>query len=476
MNPILRKAICAATLLIETFCSQANAQSALLNDGAVVYLENAASLYVQGALETKTTGSFTNNGTIHISGHLIHNASGNLNSISAGTFRFNGTSNQQISGSGTNGFYNLTIDKSGGELQLQTGIRVSNQLALTNGNLFLNNQLTDLLTSGSIVGETGTRRIYDNVTNNGTIRVTQTLNAPSAVNPGNLGAIITSSQNLGATTITRGHHQQFIVSANSIARYYDIAATNNSGLNATLRFNYFDNELNGQTESELIQWYSPNYGTTWNKAAGTVNTSSNYVDRTTISSFQRISLISYNITALPVKLLSFTANKNAADKVDLAWTTTEEINTSHFDIERSADGRQWERIGRKTALNRGTYTNNYTFTDANPFSGANYYRLRMQDFDDHHEYSPVRMVTIGKTSGATVYPTLAVSGQQLFITGITPSNASIEVFDNRGRLLQKERPSANSFNLVQLAAGIYHIRITNTSTGELAGVQKIVIH
>jgi hypothetical protein len=475
MNPTLLKAACAATLLIGTFCTKAVSQSALLNDGAVVYLENAASLYVQGAMETKSSGSFTNNGTIHVSGALIHNASGNINNLSAGTFRFNGTANQTISGTGTTGFYNLTVDKSAGELQLQRGISISNQLTLTNGNFFLNNQLADLLTAGDLIGETSSRRVYDNVGNTGSIRVTRTLNAPSSANPGNLGAIITSSQNLGATTITRGHHQQFIVSANSIGRYYDIQPANNSSLNATLRFNYLDGELNGQTEAELIQWYSPDFGTTWNKAVGTVNTSANYVDRANISSFNRISLITYNITALPLKLLAFTANKNANDKVDLAWTTVEEINTSHFDIERSADGRQWMKIGRRNAINRQAYTANYTFNDAAPLAGSNYYRLRMQDLDDRFEYSPVRLVNIGKASAATIYPTLTKSGQQLFVTGITTGTGAIEVFDSKGRLLQQEKLTTGSFYLHQLAAGIYHIRIINTNTGEIAGTQKIVV-
>lgn len=476
MNPTLLKTICVATLLFETFCTKANAQSALLNDGATLYLQNAASLYIQGALETKSTGTFTNNGTIYISGQLLHNASGNLNTTSAGTFRFNGNTNQSISGSGTTGFYNLTVDKPAGELQLQTGILVSNQLTLTSGNLFLNNHLVDLLTSGSVSGEIAARRVYDNVGNSGSIRATTTLNAPVLANPGNLGAMITSTQNLGATTVTRGHHQQFIVSANSIGRYYDIAPANNSSLNATLRFNYLDGELNGQNEPELIQWYSPDFGTTWNKAVGIVNTSGNYVDRANISSFNRISLISYNINALPLKLLTFTANKNSADKVDLAWTTMEEINTSHFDIERSTDGRQWQKIGRKTAINRQAYTASYAFTDATPFAGANYYRLRMQDLDDHFEYSPVRMVMIGKSAVATVYPTLAASGQQLFVTGVTIASTAIELYDSKGSLLQKVKLSGTSFNLPTLPAGVYQIRILNTATGEQAGVQKIVIH
>jgi hypothetical protein len=70
------------------------------------------------------------------------------------------------------------------------------------------------------------------------------------INPGNLGAFITSAANVGVVTIRRGHVSQSGAGlASSINRYYSITAENNTNLNATLRLKYFDAELNGQNRS-----------------------------------------------------------------------------------------------------------------------------------------------------------------------------------------------------------------------------------
>lgn len=282
-----------------------------------MYLQGSANIYVQGNFENKSTGQFTNSGAVHITGNLVHNASSNLNATASGLFRLYGTSTQLISGANQPNFYNLAIDKTTGECELQTNLYLSNQLTLSSGNVFLNNRQINLLTTGELNGETNSKRIYDNPTNTGTITITKLLNAPAATNPGNLGAIITSAQNLGSTIITRGHHEQFIVSANSVSRYYDIIPASNSSLNATLRFNYFDSELNGQVEGNLVQWHSPDNGIIWSKRGGTVNTGSDYVDLGGIDSFHRISLISNSIVPLPLHLLTFTAAKTS--QVWLTW-------------------------------------------------------------------------------------------------------------------------------------------------------------
>jgi hypothetical protein len=457
-------------------CSQLKAQNALLNDGNSIYLESAASIYIQGNLENKSTGSFTNSGSVYISGNLIHNGSGNLNATNTGIFRFNGTGNQTISGSKQPDFYNLTLDKSSGELQLQTGFSLSNHLTFTSGKLFLNNQHIDLLNSGQLINETATNSIYDNATGTGTIKIVQTLNAPSAVNPGNLGAIITSTQNLASTTIIRGHAQQFIVSANSITRYYDITPSMNTGLNATLRFNYLDTELNSQPEDELVQWHSSMSNGVWTKRGGTVNMSSDNVILSTIDTFSRVSLISHKILPLPLKLLMFTATKTSFGKTLLQWKTAEEIGCSHFNIERSEDGRQWTKIGITPALGQQGAIQSYQFTDQSPVNGSNYYRLKQVDLDGRYDYSPVRLINFGNQTSVSIYPTLIKGNSTLFIAGISPENILVELYDNNGKLLSKTKLYSNSIQLPQLPVGTYHVKVINLYNRQIVTTQQILVY
>ena len=64
--------------------------------------------------------------------------------------------------------------------------------------------------------------------------------------------------------------------------------------------------------------------------------------------------------ALPVTLLSFTAVKqNTAVKV--SWSTSQEVNSQLFDVERSADGNSFTKIGTVTAQGSSSIKVDYSF-------------------------------------------------------------------------------------------------------------------
>ena len=135
------------------------------------------------------------------------------------------------------------------------------------------------------------------------------LNNPSAINLGNLGAVITSNTNLGNTTIRRGHKVQTGISGsnNSILRYFDIIPTNNTALKASLRFYYFDAELNSLSEAKLYHWQSSNL-VNWNfMGADSRDVNANYVERKTYGKFDRVTLataVAPTITCPPNQTVS----------------------------------------------------------------------------------------------------------------------------------------------------------------------------
>ncbi|MCB9265047.1 MAG: hypothetical protein H6558_08490, partial [Lewinellaceae bacterium] len=131
----------------------------------------------------------------------------------------------------------------------------------------------------------------------GEVVKTTTLSAPAAVNPGNIGATITSGQDLGSTTIRRGHPPHTIYGAEGIRRYYDISPANNTGLAATLRLAYLDHELNGIEEAELeaVKKVDPSwhYYTT-----NTYDLAANYVETDGIDAFN-----TWTLAPAPIKLM-----------------------------------------------------------------------------------------------------------------------------------------------------------------------------
>lgn len=122
----------------------------------------------------------------------------------------------------------------------------------------------------------------------GSVRAERSLNSPSNENVGGLGAIITSSSNLGLTVVTRTNAIESIESSQSISRFYDINPANNSGLDATLVFTYNEGELNNLDEDELVLFRSDDDGVTYTQQGfDSRDAAANTITLGNISSFSR---------------------------------------------------------------------------------------------------------------------------------------------------------------------------------------------
>ena len=92
---------------------------------------------------------------------------------------------------------------------------------------------------------------------------------------------------------------------------------------------------------------------------------------------------------LPVELISFTAIK-LNDEVKLNWQTATETNNYGFEIERSENNVNWEKIGFVAGNGNSNSPKEYSFTDDKlNKSGKYYYRLKQLDIDGGFDYSNV---------------------------------------------------------------------------------------
>ena len=110
------------------------------------------------------------------------------------------------------------------------------------------------------------------------------------------------------------------------------------------------------------------------------------------------------VTTLPVKLESFTATLNTNKKAELKWTTSSEVNTSRFVIERSTDGKTFGDAGSVLAAGNSSGKNYYTFSDnlTELKSTIVYYRLQSIDQDGDMEYSATRIIHLGPESAKAI--------------------------------------------------------------------------
>lgn len=142
-------------------------------------------------------------------------------------------------------------------------------------------------------------------------------------------------------------------------------------------------------------------------------------------------------TPTPVKLTSFTGQlKNQA--ISLTWQTSLELNNSHFDLERSADGVNFETIGRIEGNGTTTATQNYNLVDAMPLLGYNYYRLNQVDYDGTSEYSSIIAVNYEvKDEVLQVFPSPARDVLQVVTNPDSDLTQSYIIVDVTGIVLKK---------------------------------------
>ncbi|KAA9327719.1 T9SS type A sorting domain-containing protein [Hymenobacter busanensis] len=164
--------------------------------------------------------------------------------------------------------------------------------------------------------------------------------------------------------------------------------------------------------------------------------------------------------SLPVALVSFTAERRGT-AAWLRWATASEKNNDRFDIEASADGRQFRRIGQVAGHGSSAQGFTYSFTDANLDaygSSAVYYRLQQVDLDGTVHQSPVRVVQGPATQLLAVWPNPAREGVQ--ISGAT-AGQPVRVLDAVGRVVASGiMPTAGPLSLklpVHLPAGVYTV-------------------
>lgn len=146
--------------------------------------------------------------------------------------------------------------------------------------------------------------------------------------------------------------------------------------------------------------------------------------------FRGIAFTPGSTNGLPVKMISFSAKK-VSNEVLLNWETANEINNSHFEVEKSEDGKTFVKIGTVRGAGNSNITLSYVFND-HKISNAHtvYYRLKQVDLNGRSEYSfavGVNNKSVATDQQLSIFPNPAkhevtlknVPGKGAIITDIT---------------------------------------------------------
>jgi len=186
-------------------------------------------------------------------------------------------------------------------------------------------------------------------------------------------------------------------------------------------------------------------------ASDLLTTARAYIGTTEIGAAQNTVSVS---STLPIQLILFkaTAWKNF---VKLEWTSAQESNSSHFEIERSTGRGIFDKIGEKNAAGNSFFTRQYFFTDSTAVRGVNYYRLKLIDRDGTSKYSSIISAKITEASNLHVFPipannTLTIESSSVTVAKICTATGAIA----KSFVLQKGR---NQVDISKLQSGMYYL-------------------
>jgi hypothetical protein len=184
--------------------------------------------------------------------------------------------------------------------------------------------------------------------------------------------------------------------------------------------------------------------------------------------------------ALPVTLTSVKAyQKNTGVQVE--WTTQQENNIDHYEVERSQNGQQFTKTGAVNATGNTSSITNYNLFDANPFSGVNFYRIKIIDKQGNATYSQVVKVNISsKANQVTVTPNpihsntvmIQMTNMQkgsytISLTNKLGQQIAVKVIDHAGGSSLETITPAKAF-----ANGVYQLKVTGNGISVIQQVLK----
>lgn len=264
--------------------------------------------------------------------------------------------------------------------------------------------------------------------------------------------------------LTRSSTNQAIGTGNSINKVYSFSSP--ITYSGNIGFKYNDAEMAGNIEAALnIAYSASGSGSVWITTTGSsLNTTANTVVQN-LSNATVARLTATSAGPLPVTLVEFTAKKDEQRQAALLqWEVANEQNFDKYNVEHGIDGKTFTKLGEVKA----TGSSKYQFTDNNPETGINFYRLQLQNLDGSYHYSPVRFLVFGSAkTEINVYPNpvkeetitihstdKALDGKNGFVTDV--SGKLILSFKITG-----ENTYLNANNWI---TGIYFIRLENGST------------
>ncbi|MGY2132025.1 T9SS type A sorting domain-containing protein [Hymenobacter sp. HD11105] len=417
----------------------------------------------------------------NIKGNLVLNGGALVNTLSASNIAFNGNNSQLITSAasplipvsfGDN--ITVTIDNATG-VTTQTPTQIAKSLTLTKGNVVTTAAGSLTLTAGATINGHENSFIVGSLTRmvaaSGSTSLDFPIGSATAYRP------LTLTINHADATEVRYTVEQVKgkpiartftgdIKKVSSVRYFTVTRSSlaTNFINGSIKLSYgSDDQVDSAEKLRIAKSSADNQS--WEDLGGTgsgipAGTVTSVTPFASFGTFALASTYAESVAGnnpLPVNLISFSATSRTQGVV-VQWATSMEKNNDGFEVERSSEGRQFERVAKVKGKGQSTQKQTYCIIDGTPLSSlTTYYRLRQIDFDGMVAYSNIVAVKSG--AGDELFPNPAQRQLtfQLSYNGL----ATYRIVSATGQALRQGQTTtaATTLDISTLPAGLYYLEI-----------------
>ena len=430
-----------------------------------------------------------NNRTLSLRSHFTNVGVNGTFLHGNGTVRFIGTGTQNYTDPGGDLLYKVVVDKPSGNVVMSTGtdvMNIANQLNLTQGHItndpatqyvfMQNNSLTSIINYNPNSYING--RLRRNISAAGgpyDFPVGSTTGgARAGYHPFTLNFTSTNAASMyghyipSASSYTSGSlaecGQSFTCTYGNLGywRVEDALGTFSGTYNFDATANTPASPSCSGTITVNTVAKAPTGTNSW-ALEGTDCTNGFY--RNALTSFSDFVIIGSD-TPFPVEGMELSAHP-LQNKILLTWSTNLEVNNKGFEIERSTDGLNFQKIGWKDGSGNSQTIKNYQFEDTKVnYNQKYYYRLKQMDYDGNYRYSNVAEAILNTYETFVIsplYPNPTNGNAYVNVYCAEKQDLSVRVYNSIGQLVLQYThtlPAGNTqveLATHSLANGIYQV-------------------
>ena len=466
-------------LLFLSFDRQVLAQNTLTSNGAQITLTTGSSLHVNGDSHFLAGSTFTSAGSFSTSGTIQTDPT--LTDFVIETLDLNGTSTQTIEGSSTILVKNVVVDNASGII-LKSPLKVDNHVLFTKGTINTASASAALIltNNATITGASDQSHVAGHIQREGIGTFSYPVGNGNKLQPITVNLDENSSgfrvkyfdSNAGTATFSTSGASHIALESYNTQEYWDLTPIGTASGTVTIFWDATNNAPITTSENQAVFKVAHKTISGWQNEGSALVTgdlNSGSVTSRSISSWSPFTLGAVPEASLPVTLIDFRA-RLVENQMMITWTTTQETNASHFELERSLDARHYEVIGKINAIGNSVSTAPYLYVDASFPSSVEmiYYRLRAVDADgsfSHSQSVSVKTPNLGYLS--SVYPNPVRRDEAVIVASNTQVD-QITVYNLLGSKasIKTKRLDAKriEINPASLGSGVYFIRVDSDNT------------